>query len=330
VVLPHAVDAQVADGVALFPEAVLLEHPYGGRVPRHDRRLDAVEAELAEGEVDRDAHRLGREAMTVPTLRDRVAEIRILEDAAEDLAERDTPDELGVEEDPERVTLVGGCVRCRGLDVGELGVERVEAVLAHRLPLLQEPPVVLDEREQGARVARLEVPEHDPLTPELHGRYRRTVDTAQHDAVVDLLRRDLDAAEYDEIRELWKKHSIAEDERDLPGLISTLTEDCVYELVQTGDHWEGHEGAARFYTQLLTAFPDIKFELTNIVIGPQGVCEEAHVTATHEAEWLGQPPTGERIEFRVVIFFPWSPEKRLFEGERVYFDAPTLVAGSST
>ena len=156
------------------------------------------------------------------------------------------------------------------------------------------------------------------------------MDAIQHDAVVGLLRRDLDAAEYDEIRELWKKHSIAEDERDLPGLISTLIEDCVYELVQTGDRWEGHEGAARFYTQLLTAFPDIKFELTNIVIGPQGVCEEAHVTATHEAEWLGQPPSGQRVEFRVVIFFPWSPEQRLFGGERVYSDAPTALAGSAT
>jgi predicted ester cyclase len=155
------------------------------------------------------------------------------------------------------------------------------------------------------------------------------VDTAQHDAVVDLLRRDLDQAEYDEIRELWKRHSIAEDERDLPGLISTLTEECVYELAQTGHRWEGHEGAARFYTQLLTAFPDIKFELTNIVIGPQGVCEEADVTGTHEAEWLGQPPSGERVEFKVVIFFPWNPEKRLFDGERVYFDADDTLAAAA-
>jgi predicted ester cyclase len=169
------------------------------------------------------------------------------------------------------------------------------------------------------------VPEHDPLAAQLHRLYRRIVDTAQHDAVVELLRRDLAPAEYDEIRELWKRHSIAEDERDLPGLISTLTEDCVYELVQTGHRWEGHEGAARFYTQLLTAFPDIKFHLTHIVIGPQGVCEEAEVDATHRAEWLGQEPTGERVEFRVVIFFPWSPEQRLFEGERVYFDAPELT-----
>jgi predicted ester cyclase len=155
------------------------------------------------------------------------------------------------------------------------------------------------------------------------------VAATKHDAVVELLRRDLDPAEYDEIRELWKRHSIAEDERDLPGLISTLSEDCVYELVQTGHRWEGHEGAARFYTQLLSAFPDIKFELTDIVIGPQGVCEEADVTATHQGEWLDQPPSGERVEFRVVIFFPWSPERRLFRGERVYFDADAAL-GSST
>jgi predicted ester cyclase len=136
--------------------------------------------------------------------------------------------------------------------------------------------------------------------------------------VRDLLRRDVAADEYDEIRELWKRHSIAEDERDLPGLISTLTDDCVYELVQTGHRWEGHVGAARFYGELLTAFPDIHFDLTDIVIGPQGVCEEADVTGTHEAAWLGFPPSGERLAWKVAIFFPWDAERRLFRGEKVY------------
>jgi hypothetical protein len=134
----------------------------------------------------------------------------------------------------------------------------------------------------------------------------------------DLIKRDADQAELAEIRELWKKHSIAEDERDLPGLISTLTPDCVYELVQTGDRWAGHDGAARFYMELLAAFPDIRFELTDIVIGPQGVCEEADVSGTHEAAWLGFPPSGERLAWKVVIFFPWDPAQRLFRGEKVY------------
>src|SRR5687768_1568677 len=111
------------------------------------------------------------------------------------------------------------------------------------------------------------------------------------DRILELLRRPVDVDEYAEIRELWKVHSIAEDNRDLPGLISTLTEDCVYEVMGTGARWEGHEGAARFYTELLTAFPDIHFDLEYIVIGPQGVCEEARVTATHQARWLEHEPT---------------------------------------
>ncbi|MGH2934888.1 MAG: ester cyclase [Gaiellaceae bacterium] len=138
------------------------------------------------------------------------------------------------------------------------------------------------------------------------------------DAILDLYRREITPDLYAEIRDLYKRHSIAEDARDLPGLISTLTPECVYELVQTGHRWAGHEGAARFYTQLLTAFPDIHFDLTDIVIGPQGVCEEAHVTATHQAAWLGVEPTGEQLEWDVVIWFPWDQERRLFRGEKVY------------
>lgn len=138
------------------------------------------------------------------------------------------------------------------------------------------------------------------------------------------LRLEADPAEYREIRELWKRHSIAEDARDLPGLVSTLTPDCVYQVVPTGTVWRGHDGARRFYTELLTAFPDVHFELTNIVIGPQGVFEEAHVTGTHRADWLHFPATGQPVEFDVVILFPWDRERRLFRGERVHFHSAGL------
>ena len=138
--------------------------------------------------------------------------------------------------------------------------------------------------------------------------------------ILELLRRPSDPAEHDAIRELWKAHSIAEDNRDLPGLIATLTEDCVYTVAGTGARWEGHEGAARFYTELLTAFPDIQFSLDYVVIGPQGVCEEAVVTATHKGPWLGAEPTSDRLEWRNAIFFPCEPAARKFKGEMVYSD----------
>ena len=132
--------------------------------------------------------------------------------------------------------------------------------------------------------------------------------------------RDMTPEEYDGIRALWKAHSLAEEARDIPGLLVTLTPDCTYEVVPTGHRWVGHAGAREFYTTLLGAFPDVQFDLADIVIGPQGVCEEARLTATHAGDWLDFPATGGRVDFTVVIFFPWDPERRLFRGERVHFD----------
>lgn len=153
-----------------------------------------------------------------------------------------------------------------------------------------------------------------------HPLIQESIDRRPH--VRDLLAMDTD--DYTAVRDLWKAHSLAEDARDIPGLMATLTDDCVYELVQTGHRWEGHSGATRFYTELLTAFPDIDFALTSIIIGPQGVCEEAVVNGTFTNPWLGVEPTGERLVWRNVIFFPWDPDKRLFTGERVYTFFPGL------
>ena len=151
----------------------------------------------------------------------------------------------------------------------------------------------------------------------------RRLATERRPAVRELLARPYDTDELDEIRALWKAHSKAEDDRDIAGLMATLTEDCVYEVMGSGARWEGHEGATSFYLGLLGAFPDIDFNLTNIFIGPQGVCEEAVVLGTSQGEWLGIPPTGEQFAFRVVIFFPWDPEAKLFTGERVYAFFPS-------
>ena len=139
-------------------------------------------------------------------------------------------------------------------------------------------------------------------------------------AVVESLRRRVNLTEYRAIRQLWIAHSLAEDAHDIPGLMATLTEDCVYTVVNTGTSWRGKAGATQFYQQLLTAFPDIDFDLQNIVIGPQGVFEEAFVHGTYQAQWLDLPsPSGQHIEFAVTILFPWDPKQRLFTGERVYF-----------
>ena len=130
---------------------------------------------------------------------------------------------------------------------------------------------------------------------------------------------------YSQIRRLWINHSKAEDQRDLQGLIDTLAEDCVYEIMATGQRWEGHAGARAFYTEFLGAFPDIEFHLTEIVIGPQGVFEVANVSGTHRGKWAGVEPTNRTVNFQVVIFFPWNPAAQKFAGEKVWFTPEDML-----
>ena len=75
------------------------------------------------------------------------------------------------------------------------------------------------------------------------------------------LGRGFDPAELRRIKRLWVRHSIAEDRRDIDGLIATLAPTCEYEIVVTGQRWQGHDGARRFYTELFAAFPDNAFAL---------------------------------------------------------------------
>ena len=142
----------------------------------------------------------------------------------------------------------------------------------------------------------------------------------KHATAKEMLNRELDVEEYKEIKALWKAHSIAEDNRDIDGLMATLTEDCRYEIPQIGKIYENKTGAAQFYNDLLGAFPDIDFRLIQIYIGPQGVVEEAVVKATHEKDWLVIPASGQEIEFETAIFFPWDSKVKRFKGERIYFN----------
>jgi predicted ester cyclase len=144
--------------------------------------------------------------------------------------------------------------------------------------------------------------------------------TAPPATIQERLRWEITPDLYNTIRRLWTKHSIAEDGRDLQGLIDTLAPDCVYEIEATGQRWEGHDGARQFYTTFLGAFPDVKFHLRDIVIGPQGVFEVARMTATHRGEWNGKPPSGQTVDGTIMIHFPWDPAAAKFSGERIYID----------
>lgn len=136
-----------------------------------------------------------------------------------------------------------------------------------------------------------------------------------------------DPAAQRRIKRLWVRHSIAEDRRDIDGLIATLAPECVYEIVGTGLRWEGHEGARAFYTELFAAFPDNRFALSNIVIGPQGVFEAVVLQATHRGPFAGLEPTGRHVRLELAILFPWDPLTQRFMGEQIFIDRTAMTSG---
>lgn len=126
-----------------------------------------------------------------------------------------------------------------------------------------------------------------------------------------------------EVKALWYRHAVAENARQVEDLVATLTDDCVYEIVPWGLTYRGKDEARRFYRELWTALPDVRLRLLRHVVDEQCLVEESVVSGTHHGPWHGLAPTGRRVEFPLVIFFP--VHGGLFTGERLYFDGTDLL-----
>src|SRR5574341_392662 len=100
-----------------------------------------------------------------------------------------------------------------------------------------------------------------------------------------------------QIRRLWQKHVIAENRRDIPGLLATLCDDPTYIIMATGAEFRGKDQVATFYRSLFEAIPDATFDLRNQYVGVEGVVEESVLRGTHNgAALFGVPAKGGRIE----------------------------------
>jgi steroid delta-isomerase-like uncharacterized protein len=126
-----------------------------------------------------------------------------------------------------------------------------------------------------------------------------------------------------ENRRLWQRHVLAENRRDIPGLLETLCDDPIYKVMATSATFKGREQVAQFYTGLFEGVPDAMFELINVFVGEEGVVEESILRGTQRGILFGIAATGREIALPLTIVFPIL--KRQIMGERLYFDLATLA-----
>ena len=122
---------------------------------------------------------------------------------------------------------------------------------------------------------------------------------------------------------LVREHMESENHHDFETTLGTF-EHPRYEIVPTGDVFDGAEAVQQYFDDTRTAFPDQRNEVIALHHADDGVIVEFELKGTHEGPLRGIPATGKEFTCRTAAFFLFEEEKLVCE--RVYFDAATIMA----
>ncbi len=121
---------------------------------------------------------------------------------------------------------------------------------------------------------------------------------------------------------LVREHMESENHHDFEVTLGTFDHPR-YEIVPTGDVFDGKEAVRRYFEDSRTAFPDQRNELIALHHADAGVIVEFDLKGTHDGPLRGIPPTGKEFTCRTVAFFLFEDDRLVCE--RVYFDAATIL-----
>ncbi len=98
-----------------------------------------------------------------------------------------------------------------------------------------------------------------------------------------------------------------------------------YEIIPTGDVFDGEAEVARYFEESRAAFPDQRNELIEMHHAEDSVVVEFTLLGTHLGPFRGLPPTGKAFTCRTLAIFVFEPGGEGIICERVYFDSATIL-----
>jgi steroid delta-isomerase-like uncharacterized protein len=119
-----------------------------------------------------------------------------------------------------------------------------------------------------------------------------------------------------------REHMESENEHDFDTTVGTFSHPR-YEIVPTGDVYDGEAEVRRYYEETRAAFPDQRNELVSLRHADDAVIVEFDLLGTHRGPLRGVPPTGRSIRCRMSAVFEFEGERIVCE--RVYFDQLTIL-----
>jgi predicted ester cyclase len=73
------------------------------------------------------------------------------------------------------------------------------------------------------------------------------------------------------------------------------------------------EGLKGLFHQMWTSFPDIRVDAVGVVAEADLVAVHLRISGTHQGEFLGAVPTGNRIEVGAMAFLRFGPDSKVSE-----------------
>jgi steroid delta-isomerase-like uncharacterized protein len=122
--------------------------------------------------------------------------------------------------------------------------------------------------------------------------------------------------------EIVREHMDSENRHEFDVTLDTF-EHPRYELIATGDVYDGPAEVSAYFEESRTAFPDQRNEVRALHHADDGVLVEAIIRGTHKGPLRSLPPTGREYELPILAFFMFEEDKLVCE--RVYFDQLTVL-----
>jgi steroid delta-isomerase-like uncharacterized protein len=132
----------------------------------------------------------------------------------------------------------------------------------------------------------------------------------------------VDAAVRAAREELVREHMASENRHEFDVTLGTFGHPR-YELIPTGDVFDGPEAVMRYFQETRTAFPDQRNEPIAFHHADDSVIVEFDLRGAHLGSFRGLPATGRSFSCRMVALFLFEDERLVCE--RVYFDSATIL-----
>jgi steroid delta-isomerase-like uncharacterized protein len=119
-----------------------------------------------------------------------------------------------------------------------------------------------------------------------------------------------------------REHMESENVHDFDTTIATF-EHPRYELVATGDVYDGEDAVRAYFAESRRAFPDQRNELVALHHADDAVIVEFDLLGTHLGPLRALPPTGRAFRCRMSAHFVFDGDQLVCE--RVYFDQLSIM-----